>query len=59
MSDGNTLIRVPCQTNGRPDVMRFKLSKDSHINGIVATLADLYRGKRPFPSTSLASIVTG
>ena len=43
-TDTSTLIRVPNQTKRRPDVIPFKTTKERHIDGIVATLAELYKG---------------
>ena len=37
-------IRIPTQTKRRPDVIQFKTAQETHIDGIVATLAELYRG---------------
>ena len=39
------LIRVPRQTNGRPDLILFDSPKESHVKGILAKLAELYKGE--------------
>jgi hypothetical protein len=42
--DFNAEMRVPRQTSGRPDVIRLNSPPESHVNGILAKLAALYKG---------------
>jgi len=40
-----TWIRVPNQTKRQPGVIQFQTTQEKHVDGIVATLAALYRGQ--------------
>ncbi len=52
---GNTLIRVPDQTKREPDVVQFKTTKETHVDGILATLSELYQG-RPVTSVRIGQV---